>query len=99
MKRWPLRLLLVVLVASFVATLLPGVRESLVVDRCLDGGGAYDYAAHICRTDVQTLPMRRSPLLRMPDLGSAVVALAIAIAMIRLFTTLDRRAKSRATAV
>jgi len=34
-------------------------------DACLDSGGVFDYAALLCRTDVQTLPVGRlvDPLL------------------------------------
>jgi hypothetical protein len=41
------------------------VFRYLSSDACLDGGGVFDYAALLCRTDVQTLPVGRlvDPLL------------------------------------
>jgi hypothetical protein len=97
MNRWLGRAVLIVAVASLVATLLPGIRQSLAVDRCLDEGGAYDYSRRTCRTDVQSLPAEQMRMLQLPDAGSLVVAFAVAIAMTRLFTTIDRR-KRRASA-
>jgi hypothetical protein len=91
MRSWPLRILLIVIVAGCFATLLPGVREELAIDECVDGGGVYDYATHVCRTDVISLPGKDASLFRAPDRDSIVVGLAVAIAMICLFFTLDRR--------
>jgi hypothetical protein len=98
MNSWLVRLGLIALVAALVATVLPSVREWLAVDTCLDAGGVYDYATRVCRTDVASLPARGWSPLRAPDRGSLVVAAIVALAMARLFVTLDRRAKSRVAA-
>ncbi|HEU4994177.1 MAG TPA: hypothetical protein VFT29_05130 [Gemmatimonadaceae bacterium] len=94
MKSWRLRIPLIVGLAGLVATLLPGIRERIAADRCLDRGGVYDYVAHACRTDVQTLPSGPSSLLRAPDAGSIVIALIVAMALARIFITVDRRART-----
>src|SRR5688572_20508184 len=98
MKIWFFRTLLIVIVAATAAMLFPGIREFLAVDGCLDAGGVYDYSRHTCRTDVQTLPSEPVRLLRSPDRGSIIVALAISVAMARLFATMDRRRRAAASA-
>ena len=98
MRGWPFRTLIIIGIAAIVATAMPTLREFFAVDSCLDGGGVYDYAAQICRTDVQSLPVPARPILRKPDSGSIVLALGVALALARLFVTLDRRARARAAA-
>jgi hypothetical protein len=98
MRSWPVRIALIAIVGTLIATGLPGIREWLAVDACLDAGGVYDYQGQRCRADIQTLPVRSSPVFRAPDAGSLIVALGVAIAMARLFVTLDRRANARAAA-
>lgn len=50
------RVSLLLIVVSLAVLLAHYGAEVLVVDSCLDSGGAYDYAAARCRTDVPTLP-------------------------------------------
>jgi hypothetical protein len=98
MKRWFGRAVIIVVVAGAVAMGLPALRELFAADSCLDSGGVYDYQRHGCRTDVQTLPAQRNAVLRRPDRGSALVGVAIALALTRLFTTIDRRRRSSGSA-
>jgi hypothetical protein len=71
MRTWFGRGVLILAVASLVATLLPGIRQ------------------------------RRAPadghvrLFQPPDSGSVLIALAVAVALTRVFTTLDRRKRPR----
>jgi hypothetical protein len=98
MNRWIIRSALIVIAAGLVATALPGLREWLAADACIDSGRVYDYAARVCRNDIASLPTRDFRFMRIPDTGSVVVALFVAIALARLFITLDRRAKARVAA-
>jgi hypothetical protein len=95
---WIARITIILVVAGFVAALLPGVREWLAVDACLDSGAVYDYANRVCRTDVQSLPSHPIRFLQVPDQGSLVVAALVAIALLRVFVTLERRSKAAAAA-
>jgi hypothetical protein len=70
MTRWWLRLMIIGAAAAVVATILPAAREWLAVDRCLDRGGAFDYAEQRYRTDVAVLPVPAPALVRVPDAGS-----------------------------
>lgn len=97
MTTWALRGLLIATVAVTIAIVLPGIRELVAVDRCLDAGGVYDYSRRTCRTDVQTLPAHDISLFQSPDRGSIIVALAVAVAMARLFMSLDRRRRRPAS--
>jgi hypothetical protein len=90
MTKWFWRGATILIVVSVVAAFLPGVRQFVAVDKCLDSGGIY-YSQRSCRTDVQSLPAESVRLLQVPDLGSLVVALAVAVAMSGVFTTMDRR--------
>jgi len=68
----PRRLLVVAGTLSVLAIVVAYVARFLAVDSCLDSGGVYDYASHLCRTDAKSLP--RGPLL-----PHWVVALSIAL--------------------
>ena len=48
-KRHALWLIVVAGASAVVFALAPPVREFIAVDRCLDAGGAFDYAAAECR--------------------------------------------------
>jgi hypothetical protein len=98
MNRWIPRVALIVLVSALVASALPGFKERRAVDACLDGGGVYDYAAGTCRTDVQSLPSGSIAWLRVPDRGSLMVGAFVALAILRLFVTQDRRSRARQAA-
>jgi hypothetical protein len=97
-NRWIPRAALIVLASALVASALPGFKERRAVDACIDGGGVYDYAARTCRTDVQSLPSRPIALLRVPDGGSLMVGAFVALAILRLFVTHDRRSRARQAA-
>jgi hypothetical protein len=88
---WTWRALLIGVIAVGVATILPAVQQFLAVDRCLDAGGAYDYIARICRTDVEALPASSIHWLQAPDRGSTLVAVLVAVGLARAFASLDRR--------
>jgi hypothetical protein len=98
MTRWLGRSLLILAIAGLVAAVLPAVRQFRVVNACQEAGGAYDYAQRTCRSGATNLPSGSISWLQKPDGGSLVVALALAIALARLFITLDRRTVSRTDA-
>src|SRR5258705_8340843 len=56
------------------AAVVPYVMRFLRVDQCLDRGGVYDYAAHLCRFDVQHLPVPDHEPVPGPTVGALVVA-------------------------
>src|SRR5688572_17219522 len=95
MTRWIGRGILIVVVSGFVAATLPAVRQFIAAGRCLDSGGAYDYARRTCQSGAQAIAGDLQ-WFQAPDGGSLVVGLAIAVALARLFTTLDRRKRSSA---
>jgi hypothetical protein len=97
-NHWIPRAALITLASALVATTLPAVKEQRAVDSCAEGGGVYDYAARACRTDVESRPSRPIALFRAPDGGSLMVAAFVALAILRLFVTLDRRSRARRAA-
>jgi hypothetical protein len=86
----PLRIIILAATVIALAVLLPGVRDFLAVDSCLDAGGVYDYAQGRCRYDVVRLPVPpAAALLRLPDTGSVVGALGVGAAMLAIFAMKD----------
>ena len=98
MTNWAPRLVFIAIVFVTIATVLPGIREWLAIDACLDRGAVFDYTAQICRTDVQSLPTRPRGIVRVPDMISLIVSAAAAIVLASLFVGLDRRSKAREAA-
>lgn len=84
------RTLAIAVAAVLVAVTLPAVREFMAVDNCLDAGGAYDYAAHVCKYDVKALPFSAAGWIRMPDLYSMSAALILVVAFAGLFIARNR---------
>jgi hypothetical protein len=60
----------------------------LAVDACTDQGGVYDYAAHACRFDIQSLPV--APLV---SLGIAAACVSLTMAAF-VATMLAHRARA-----
>ena len=86
----PLRMIILAVTVIALAVLLPGIRDLLAVDRCLDVGGVYDYAQARCRYDVERLPVPPAAgMLRRPDAGSVVGAFGVGAVLLTLFAVKD----------
>lgn len=97
----PLRVLVLSMTIVAVAVLLPGLRDIMAVDSCMDAGGVYDYAQGRCRHDAVSVPVPPAAgMLRRPDVGSVVGALVCGAVLLALFAGKDAwRRPSRKPAV